>query len=663
MRNIIALCALTTAMLSAPAIAVAEGSADQDLAAIFGRRESIEDISLSPDGTRIAYIVPLAGTASRLFVSDLAGGQRTPVTSAPGKNISFSGCSWTDATRLICSFRGLAETVGVLAPFTRMVALDTDGNNPRILGQRDTGHLEWLNQYSGAVVDWLPDQPGNVLMTIKHVPETRMNTRLLSKEDGLGVERVDTRTLRREMVEPPHQAAIGYLSDGHGNIRTMTVGAANSSNVSNDTVTHLYRRKGAKEWAVLATADRKGEEGPNLLAVDEARDAVYALRKHNGRMALYRFYLDGSQREELVFEHPQVDIDDVVTVGPRNHVIGVSYSTDKPNIEYLEADYAKLAQSLSKALPGLPLISFVSETADASRLLIFAGSDTDPGRYYMFDRKNRSLAEIALARPELEGRKLGAMRPVSYAARDQAQVPAYLTLPPGGVQRNLPAIVMPHGGPSSRDEWGFDWLAQYFAAQGYAVLQPNFRGSAGFGDAWYAKNGFQSWDLAIGDVNDGARWLVAQGIADPKRLAIFGWSYGGYAALQANVVDPDLYKAVIAVAPVTDLGMLRNEFYRFDTASDVRDFVGAGPHVEAGSPAKHADRFRAPVLLFHGDRDRNVSALHSREMHSELQGAGKRSELVIYPDLDHSLPDSDVRADMLRKSATLLDQTIGAGAK
>src|SRR3546814_16872493 len=129
---------------------------------------------------------------------------------------------------------------------------------------------------------------------------------------------------------------------------------------------------------------------------------------------------------------------------------------------------------------------------------------------------------------------------------------------------------MPHGGPASRDQWGFDWLTQFFVNRGYAVLQPNYRGSTGYGDDWFNDNAWHSWKTAIGDVNDAGRWLVKQGIADPAKLAIVGWSHGGYAALQSNVLDPALFHAVVAVAPVTDLGLLRAAHTGYVTRSDER---------------------------------------------------------------------------------------------
>jgi len=238
-------------------------------------------------------------------------------------------------------------------------------------------------------------------------------------------------------------------------------------------------------------------------------------------------------------------------------------------------------------------------------------------------------------------------------------VPAYLTLPPSGAKAGLPAIVMPHGGPSARDEWGFDWLSQYFAAKGYAVLQPNFRGSSGYGDAWFQGNGFRSWRVAIGDVNDAGKWLGSQGIADVSKLAIFGWSYGGYAALQSGVVEPGLFKAVVAVAPVTDLAGLKEESRFWSNHVLANRFIGSGPHIREGSPAENVANMRAPVLLFHGDLDRNVGINQSRRMADRLRAAGKKAELVVYPKLDHYLEDSKVRADMLRKSDSFLRSALG----
>jgi dipeptidyl aminopeptidase/acylaminoacyl peptidase len=238
-------------------------------------------------------------------------------------------------------------------------------------------------------------------------------------------------------------------------------------------------------------------------------------------------------------------------------------------------------------------------------------------------------------------------------------VPAYLTLPPGSTGRGLPAVILPHGGPGARDTWDFDWLAQYLANQGYAVLQANYRGSAGYGDKWLQQNTFRSWRISIGDITAGARWLAAQGIADPNRMAILGWSYGGYAALQSAATEPGLFKAVVAIAPVTDLQQAKDDYRNYTSATNAAEEIGTGPHVAEGSPLRHVDAITAPVLLFHGDRDLNVNVVHSRRMNDALRGAGKSSELMVFPGLEHDLADSQARVRMLTRIGTFLSQNLG----
>jgi dipeptidyl aminopeptidase/acylaminoacyl peptidase len=637
----------------APAAVAAQGL---DAAALFGAREGVQNASLSPAGTKVAFIAPTKGQGNALYIVDAGGGKAPTVALvASGDPERIQWCRWVSEDRLACQIFILVKGAIEIMPGNRIIAVDASGGNTKLLSNHERSDDRGLVLSGDRVVDWLNGDDGSVLIGRVYVPSERIGSNLKDVRRGLGVDRLDTRSLSVKEIEPPKPAAADYVSDGRGTVRIMgTATSPGATGQSTGIYDYYYRRKGSRDWQSLGTWDEVHREGFNPYAVDSDKDVVYGLKKKDGRLAAYAVSLDGSKTETLLYAHPQVDVDGFAQIGRGQRVVGVTFVTDKRQVVYFDPQLQTLAKALSKALPNLPLVYFADSTADESKLLLWAGSDTDPGRYYVFDRAKKQLGELMLSRPELENAKLAPVRHVTYRAADGTEVPAYLTLPPGSDGKKVPALVMPHGGPEARDEWGFDWLTQYFARQGFAVLQPEYRGSTGYGDAWFRNNGFKSWRIAIGDVNDAGRWLVAQGIADPAKLAIIGWSYGGYAALQANVLDPKLFKAAVAVAPVTDLPALAEEWRNWTSHRIEVERIGTGSEPREGSPAEHADAFQAPVLLFHGDRDRNVSVHQSQLMEGRLKGAGKDVELVVYPKLDHQLDDSEARADMLRRADAFL---------
>jgi dipeptidyl aminopeptidase/acylaminoacyl peptidase len=660
-------CVLGAALLTA-SVSSAQQSNGFDAAAAFGARQSVLDVSLSPDGKSIAYVAATAGPGSAVVTRDLAEGSKGRIALvASGKPEHIRGCNWVSADRLVCTVLGVVPSpinvaVGFFLEKSRLVAVDRSGGNMKILSTTNNEFSRAYQLSGGSVLDWLPDQEGMVLMSRTYVPDDHLGSRIVSKQEGLGVDLVDTRTLSVKTIEEPGSSTVYYVSDGRGTIRIVGKRLKSGPDGMDSGITgYWYRKQGSREWLKLSDYNWADQSGFLPLAVDHDLDIAYGYKEKDGATAIYSVKLDASLSENLVYAQPDVDVGGLIRIGRRNRVVGVSYATDFPHAVYFDPDIENLMKSLERALPHQKL-KVVESSVDEQVLLVYAGSDADPGMYYVFDRPARQLHPLLAVRSELDGVKLAKVRPVMYPAADGVMVPGYLTLPAGQEEaKGLPAIVLPHGGPSARDYWGFDWLSQYFAARGFAVLQPNFRGSAGYGDAWLHDNGFKSWRVAIGDVLDAGHWLVAQGIADPARLSVLGWSYGGYAALQSAVTEPGLFKAVIAIAPVTDLEALKEEHRHWSDYRLVRDMVGEGPHVRDGSPARNADKIKVPVLLFHGGMDTKVAITQSRLMAERLSKAGVKNELITWDSLDHYLEDSDARTKMLRRSDEFLRQAFRAG--
>lgn len=630
----------------------------------FGSREDVLDISLSPSGEKIAFVSAGPGHSEILSVIDLAGDAVPKRILANSEMIAdLDWCEWATEDRLVCQVSGMAENSSkVLLPYDRLFAVNADGSNLQEMSKRQSSNEIGLAQSGGDVLAFdVGDEPGQILMSRQYVPELGGATRVARTDSGIGVDLVDVRTGKRRVRERPQPEADNYVADEVGRVRVKVHREYNSQGQLTGENTYYFRTPDSNNWQKFKalTIDGKPVRYFAPVSVNSAANVAFGFVESGGYTAIAEFALDGSGLGKVLLARSDVDVDSLIRIGRKRRVVGASYATEKREIAYFDTELAKLSKDLAKALPDQPLINIVGASADEKRLLMIASSDTQPGIVYLFDKTARSLEPLIQVRGLVGERPMGQMRPVTYPAADGTMIPGYLTLPPASDGKNLPAVVLPHGGPGYRDEWGFDWIVQFLTARGYAVLQPNFRGSAGYGDAWYGRNGLKAWDVAIGDVNDAGRWLVKEGIARPDQLAIAGWSYGGFAALQSQVLDPALYKAVVAIAPVTDLGYLADDKRDYTSYEATRRFVGEGPHIAAGSPHRHAAKFAVPVALFHGTRDLNVDVRHSRDMEKALKQAGKTVLYREYPELQHDLGDSAVRAGMLQDIGKFLDETLG----
>lgn len=311
-------------------------------------------------------------------------------------------------------------------------------------------------------------------------------------------------------------------------------------------------------------------------------------------------------------------------------------------------------------------VDFIDQNADSTQLLLRVSSPSNPGGMYLYTR-GEGLSLIANDMPGLSANEMGEVLALRYTARDGTKIPAYVTLPTGlqagQSPENMPFIVLPHGGPYARDEKRFDYFAQFFAAQGYGVLQMNFRGSEGYGKS-FADAGRNNWVVMQEDVEDGMRWLLDKGYADPEKSCIAGWSYGGYAALMGAAKDPELYNCVVAIAALTDIP---------GAVKDLRSYVNGkemakrtfGPILDdrdllkANNPVDVADQITVPVFMAHGTKDTSVEIDQFKLMKKRLERAGVDGTYLQFEDEDHYMSDQENRQAMLNGIAKFLRKTNG----
>jgi dipeptidyl aminopeptidase/acylaminoacyl peptidase len=319
-------------------------------------------------------------------------------------------------------------------------------------------------------------------------------------------------------------------------------------------------------------------------------------------------------------------------------------------------------QTVKKAYPNT-FNAPVSSSSDFKSVIIGTWSDVEAGAYFAVDIAGGGKStRIGRAYPELNADELPRMRSIEYKAADGTTIPGYLTAPVNVREEKLPMIVMPHGGPRARDSWRFDFLRHFLASRGYAVLQMNFRGSTGFGGKWF-EDAFQDWGgLTYSDIADGARWAISQGIADPKRVCIVGWSFGGYSALVGATRNADLFKCSISIAGLSDLVALRSSVSGALNSQVVQKQIGNDKSkLRENSPIEHASETNMPVLLVHGTMDAQAPYEQSKAMAAELKKANKNFKFVTIENADHSLLRESERVTLLTEVEQFLQTNLGPG--
>lgn len=377
-------------------------------------------------------------------------------------------------------------------------------------------------------------------------------------------------------------------------------------------------------------------------------DQLYVASNHEtDTLALYLFDIREENFVEQLYHNSDFDVDSVLIDERTGKLIGVTYNEEGSKTVWFDDDLNREIDKISANFPYRDVfLSSYSNEADAG--VVEVRSPTFPGQLYLYSRKQKELSPLPVQHPDLPESEMGNVITTSYEARDGETIPAYLTLPPGVASleeaRDLPFVIYPHGGPAARTFLNFDTIAQFFATRGYGVLRMNFRGSAGYG-LKFEKAGRRQWGrLMQNDVTDGVSWLTQEGVADPKRVAIFGASYGGYAALMGAVLTPELYQCAVSFAGVTNLPKLVSGAHKDSYVSRlIGDRFEDNDEIYRYSPIHRAADFAIPVFLIHGRLDGTVPYEHGENLNRRLKAEDKTVEFVTLGQTGHALNDYDDR--------------------
>jgi dienelactone hydrolase len=619
----------------------------------FASRPRTEDASISPDGRYLALIRTQDGTAVAL-IADRNGGKEDlmrPVLREP-EHFRMSWCHWATNTRLLCSFRGIANQSGRVYPVTRLVGIDSDGKNMRVLMQYSR---EAQGQYQDEIINWSPGPPDTVLIEADEGlsdSEISGNVQVIGNVGTHGLPAVfelNVVTGRLRMRQHAREPIRHWVTDSHGQVR---LGWGETEN----TISYWVRLDGDSNWRRLSKFElfsREDHFEPLAISAEDP-SLAYAFGPAEGREAIWLIDLKDRGEPRLLFSHPLVDVTNA-NLSRDSRLIGARYDNGYPMTYYTDDSINALMRGIQKLDAGV-FNTIEDSSLDNKVLLIRSLSDVGASKYSVLDTDTHQVMTVGANYPDRDTAMLGRMRPISYPARDGVPIPAYLSTPPGRPGTHLPLIVMPHGGPIARDTWGYFFLQQFLVSRGYGVLQMNFRGSSGYGNDWFFA-AHQDWGgLTYDDVVDGARWAVQQGVTDSDRICIVGWSFGGYLALLGAQRNPELFKCAVDIAGVSDLPMLIEEGYQWmrGAAHRKKQLGTDTDKLKRDSPRLHAAEFNVPLLMLHGRRDWQVPFEQSDAMDTALKRSGRPHRFVVVPDADHQFSDAKDRATLLREVEAFL---------
>ena len=647
MRNILAVVTLGVAMSAA---------ADDDKPAIESlfKLPQFAEMRISPDGENIAALSPVMGRQNLVILS----GDRKraiPVTSMDNKDIV--NFRWLSSKRLLVTTGTLNERVDD-ARGGGLYAVDVDGSAGRLLGE---GSDEQMTGGMRAVF-----KPIEVVRTFPESDDFIAQEYIFAAEQSVkpgALFRVDSRSGRRTVISQGKPEAAdneGWVVDNRGVARVFVATSKGMSRIYYRTGPDAPWRK-IDEYSIF-----KGDHWVPLMIGEDDKTLYVTSWKGRDKGAIVRYDPETGKFGDVLAAHPQVDLNDLVI--SQGRVLGVRYEADRGGTAWFDETLASVQAAVDKTFPAS--VNLISASRDRTRFVITTISDVSPGSFYFFDRKAGKLEWMADRMPWIDPKKMSPVRPVRYTARDGLEIPAYLTVPKDSSGKGLPMVVMVHGGPwVEGDLWYFNPEVQFLASRGYAVLQPNFRGTTRFGWKHFSSS-FRQWGLTMqDDITDGVRWAIAQGVADPKRICIYGASYGGYATMMGLAKDPDLYRCGVNYVGVTDLDLFMtatwsdfaySPFLNYEMKEMVGDLTKQKDQLAKTSPVLLASQIKVPVLMAYGAADIRVVPEHGTRMRSALERAGVKHQWIMAEGEGHGFRDMKNQVMFYGAMEKFLERNIGS---
>jgi dipeptidyl aminopeptidase/acylaminoacyl peptidase len=593
----------------------------------FFRNPEKAGFDLSEDGRYLSWLAPWHNRMN-VYIRPLAGGRARRITSETERDLA--GYFWKGDRILYVKDFGGDENYHIVS-----VGLDGKGMKDLTPGQK-------LN---AEVVDGLPDDDRHLL-----VSHNRRDPKVFD------VFRIDVRTGEEVLVAQNPGNITGWLTDHAGRLRVALA--------TDGVQTSLLARDGdAGPFRTVLTTDFKESVEPLFFTFDN-KNLYVASNRGRDKSAIFEFDLAAGKEGKLLYENPEVDVSHLGYSRKRKVLTSIRFTTWKRQRVFLDPETEAMFKAVQAKLPGYEL-DFQAQTKAEDKFIVASHNDRTQGRRYLFDKATGKLTFLSEVAPWLKEKDLAEMKPVSYRSRDGLTINGYLTLPRNAPKGPVPVVVNPHGGPWVRDSWGYNPEVQFLANRGYAVFQPNYRGSTGYGRGFW-EAGFKQWGRSMqDDISDGVQWLVKQGIADPKRIAIYGASYGGYATLAGVTFTPDLYAAAVDYVGVSNLFTFMNTVppYWKPYQQMMYEMVGDPEKdkavMTAASPVFHVDRIRTPLFIAQGANDPRVNKAESDQMVQALKQRGVEVEYMVKDNEGHGFQNEENRMDFY----AAMEKFLGAHLK